>query len=782
MNDVYIYGAGKYGIDCFESLQAFSVLVKGFVVSDKKGNPSVLFNLPVFELSEIDKKSFIIVALKPSFSLEAKENLKKNGFSDQNCIYYSRRYPQNIYYFMQNEAVRNKIFRLSKECRSFEKAYIYGAGKYGIQCELLLKELGVVVNGFVVTSKSTAAKELPAPLYQFDELEIDNEKTLVIVALNKKWRNEVVPLLKSRKIKNLDFFDPSDVGGVMAPDSECKSDLMNYEKWIAKNETCLLDAADLEYRPLISIIVPVYNVSENELVECIESVINQTYCNWELCMVDDASTYDCVKKTLARYSDNPKIHIAYHEKNEHISKTENDAIAMAKGDFVGFLDCDDVLAPNAIYEVTKKLNENKKLDFIYSDEDNISCDGEIRSNPFFKPEWSPDTLMSLMYTCHFSVYRKRIVDKVGGLKIGMEGAQDYDFTLRFTEVTQNIGHISKILYHWRTRKESTSANIQAKPYALLAQKAAKEEALKRRKLNGDVLFCPDVCQYRIRYVDSSLPLVSIIIPTKDNFDVFDRCVYSILKFTTYKNFEIVVVDNGSDLENQKQYTSLAKRLHFKYIFKPMEFNFSRMCNLGAGASKGDVFLFLNNDIEIIQPDWLDVMVGHASLAHVGAVGAKLYYPNSNIIQHAGVINIFPGPSHAFSKFTDSVIYGFGRNRLACNFSAVTGACVAIKRSKFYEIDGFDEELPVAYNDVALCFSLLEHGYYNVVRNDVVLFHHESLTRGYDALDEGKFKRLAKERGVLYKKHPGFYHNDPFYNPNLGQNRVDFKFNVEGGGE
>ena len=547
-----------------------------------------------------------------------------------------------------------------------------------------------------------------------------------------------------------------------------------YTRWIKKNEVNILNTSPLSYLPLISIVIPVYNVKENELVECIESVVNQTYDNWELCMVDDASTWDCVSKVLKKYENNPKIHIKYRTENGHISKTTNDAIAMANGEYIAFMDCDDVLAPNAIYEMTKMVNADSSLDFIYSDEDKLSEDGKIRRNPFFKPDWSPDTFMSLMYTCHFSMYRKKIVDAIGGLNVGVEGAQDYDFTLRFTEQTNRIGHIAKILYHWRERPQSIASDPEAKPYALEAIKRLKEEALQRRGLEGEVLYCPDVFQYRVRYCNSKKPLASIVIPSKDNYEIFEKCITSIAMHTEYENYEVIVVDNGSDDENKRKYEELCEKYPFQYVYKKMEFNFSKMCNMGAEKAHGEVLVFLNNDIEIIQNDWLDIMVGHASVTWAGAVGAKLYYPNTDTIQHMGVLNLAIGPSHAFVGFSDSQPYYYCCNRLEYNFSAVTGACVAIMKEKYFEIGGFDEKLPIAYNDVDMCFTLVENGYYNVVRNDVILYHHESISRGLDNFDRNKRKRLEKEREYLYNKHPDFKKKDPFYNKNLVQNKVNYE--------
>ena len=552
----------------------------------------------------------------------------------------------------------------------------------------------------------------------------------------------------------------------------------NYEKWITELELTEKYDEKFSYNPKISVIVPVYNVLDKHLVPCIESVMNQIYDNWELCLADDNSTWENVGQTLAKYENHEKIKVVYRKENGHISRCTNSALEVATGEFVAFMDCDDLLRTNALYEVVKLLNANSELDFIYSDEDKVDDDGNKRHMPHFKPDWSPDTLMSHMYTCHFGVYRRSIVEEIGGLRVGVEGCQDQDFTLRFTEKTNRIGHIAKILYHWRERKESTAVNPGAKPYILEAQKKTKLDALERRGLKGELELIDVMYQYRVRYISQKNPLVSIVIPSKDNFTVLERCIESLVSLTDYTNYEIILVDNGSNDENKTKYAELAEKYSINYIYEKMEFNFSRMCNIGAKTAKGEFLLFLNDDIEIIQEDWLSRMVGQAELDHAGAVGAKLLYPGGDKIQHAGVIEIENGPVHAFGGCSDENLYYFGRTKLDYNWLAVTAACLLVKKEKFEQIGGFDETFAVAYNDVDLCFKLVESDYYNVVRNDVILYHHESVSRGDDRMDEVKMKRLMDEQLRLYAKHPQFDKKDPFYNIHLTQHNMDFDYNFE----
>ena len=451
---------------------------------------------------------------------------------------------------------------------------------------------------------------------------------------------------------------------------------------------------------------------------------------------------------------------------------------MATGEYIAFMDCDDVLAPNALYEVAKLLNQDKSLDFIYSDEDKLSEDGKHRHQPHFKPDWSPDTMMSLMYTCHLGVYRKRIGDELEWLRTGFEGAQDYDFTLRFTEKTKNIGHVTKILYHWRERKESTAINPEAKDYIVDATKKVKTEALQRRGYEAELEWVDNIYQFRVNYKPVGNPKISVIIPSKDNFDVYKRCIETLTEKTKYKNYEIVTVDNGSSEENRKKYEQYNKDKAQKYIYKPMDFNFSKMCNIGVENSDGELVLLLNDDMEIIDGEWMERMAGHAMLPYTGAVGAKLLYPNSTLIQHTGVFSFDSGPSHALCRYDDNTIFNFCRNKIEYNYSAVTAACLMVTREKYLEVGGLDESFAVAYNDVKFCFDLLEKGYYNVVRTDAVLYHHESLSRGSDVLDKAKYERLLKERRRLYDIHPSLEGKDPFYNPNLTMRRGDCT--VEGG--
>lgn len=568
----------------------------------------------------------------------------------------------------------------------------------------------------------------------------------------------------------------------------------NYEVWVRNEEESYNHSEVFDYNPLISVVVPVYNVEDDMLIECIESVKQQYYKKWELILVDDCSDYPNVKKTLKYYKrKNRRIKAVFRKENGRISACTNTGIKKAKGEYIAFMDCDDVIAPFALYEVVKLINKNPNLDFIYSDEDKINEEGTIRHTPFFKPDWSPDSLMSYMYTSHLGVYRTRIVKELNGLDSKYDGCQDYDMTLRFTEKTNNVGHVSKILYHWREREGSTALNPEAKSYVKDATQKCKEAALERRGLKGSVEWIDDIYQFRVNYHVQNNPLVSIIIPSKDNPQILKQCLESLVNITKYNKYEIVVVDNGSGEENKLLYNSLfdeiraiyknkneaqAEELEIKYIYEKSDFNFSHMCNTGVNSSSGKYLLFLNDDIEIVEAEWLERMLGQAELSHVGAVGAKLLYPGTSLIQHDGVVSLESGPVHYLAKMDDGVSYYFNRNRLDFDVSAVTAACLLLDRNKFDEIEGFNEELAVAYNDIDFCYKLIEKGYFNVIRNDVILYHHESISRGDDAMDSNKFARLMREQEKLYNRHPQFKGRDSFYNENLTQIDCNFKVNYE----
>lgn len=560
-------------------------------------------------------------------------------------------------------------------------------------------------------------------------------------------------------------------------------DADRYQEWIATHETTDYTAANRElkqftYYPLISIVMPVYNVDHKWLEQCVQSVLAQIYPNWELCICDDASTDPELPAILQAYAQqDQRIKVAFREKNGHICQATNTAIELTQGEFIAFLDDDDELAPNALFEVVKVLNQQPDADLIYSDEDKIDEQGQ-RLEPAFKPQWSPDLLLSTNYISHLSVIRASIVKQLGGLRVGFEGAQDYDLLLRVTECTTpaQIIRIPKVLYHWRMLKTSTASNQQAKKYAYEAGRKALVEALARRNLPGTVVIGAANGFYDVHYTIQTPDLVSIIIPTRNGYQDVKRCVDSIIELSSYQNYEILIADNGSDDPKMEQlYEDYRMQLGDRFIVESIDipFHYARINNLAAKAAKGKYLLLLNNDTKVITPDWLEQMVAFAQFERIGAVGAKLYYPNKTI-QHAGVILGLGGlAGHGHHTFPMGDFGYFGRLIENVNYLAVTAACLMIKKSDFMQLNGFDEQLAIAYNDVDLCLRChTELGKDNVWLHGVELFHYESQSRGYENTPE-KQQRFLREADYFSDKWPEFIAEDPYYSPNLTKQRGDF---------
>ena len=508
--------------------------------------------------------------------------------------------------------------------------------------------------------------------------------------------------------------------------------------------------------------MPTYNVSRELLQACIDSLLNQSYKNFEICIADDCSTKEETIETLKEYEKNHKnIHVTYRDKNGMISEASNTAIKMAKGEFIALVDNDDLVEKDALYYVVEALNKNKELDLIYTDEDKIDFKGKYME-PHFKPDYSPDTLMGVNYICHLCVLRKSLVDKLGGFRKKYDGSQDYDLFLRVTENTNQIHHIEKILYHWRQTPTSTAGYLGNKSYAYQAGKKALEDALKRRKIKGQVLDNAKISTYLIKY-DNDNSLISIIIPIKDQAKVTRRCLESIYKKNTYKNFEVIIIDNNSKEKETFELLEEYKKKHKNFKFKRLEceFNYSYINNQAVKLAKGEYLLFLNNDTEIIQEDTIEYMVGYASQAHTGCVGIKLLYPDK-LVQHAGVVLGFGGiAGHIYvaNSYNDNGL--FGRLAMPYNYTAVTAACLMIKKSKFLTVGGFDENLKVALNDVDLNLKVLEKGYYNVCLSNIEMIHYESKSRGYEASKE-KHERFLSEQEYMKNKWKKTLNNDKYF--------------------
>ncbi len=542
-------------------------------------------------------------------------------------------------------------------------------------------------------------------------------------------------------------------------------DKVKYNLWLDENRE-EAKYRELKYQPLISVLIPVYNVDGGCLKECIESVLSQKYENYEICIVDDASTNEETLAVLKEYEGHEKIKIKHRKKNGHISRATNDALEMAEGEFVALMDNDDVLEKDALYKVVEVLNKNKKLDLIYSDEDKLDKNG-TRCYPHFKPDWSPDTLLSLNYICHLVVARTKLVRGVGGFSVGLEGAQDHDLLLKITEKTDRIHHVPEVLYHWRMIEGSTAADLDNKDYASDKGKMAIEAALKRRGLKGKVEKDPVSTYYRVIYDLRKEPKVSVVIPTKDLAETTEKCLRSIYEKTSYENFEVLLVNNRSEEPETFELFEKYKKEHknFRVIDADMEFNYSKINNLAVKEAKGEVIILLNNDTEIITPEWMTWMVGYATRPHIGAVGAKLLYPDDTV-QHVGVVlglGGVAGHTHLGERRNAPGLYG--RTRVPYDVGAVTAACLAVEKRKFEEVGGLEEEgLKVAFNDIDFNMKLLDKGYYNVILPMVELYHFESKSRGMDTTPEKK-ARFQKEVEFMQKKWGKKLMRDKWYNPN-----------------
>lgn len=559
------------------------------------------------------------------------------------------------------------------------------------------------------------------------------------------------------------------------------------EVWIQQHTLDAIDlykqkveADGLSYRPLVSIIVPTYNTPKRFFEEMVESVLSQTYDNWELILVDDASPDNEVRDLIKeRAEKDTRIKYKCLEKNHQIAGATNEGIKMAEGEFISLFDHDDILWPNALYEVVRSLNKNKKLNLIYTDEDKI--DGGNRfahKGLFFKPDWNPDLLRSVNYITHFTTIRKSVLDEFGYENSRYDGTQDWELFLRITRniPDDTIYHVPTILYSWRVHDKSTAKRISVKPYVFEAQERALNDDLAARGIKNTVAVRNKKINYwTIKYGVDGDPLVSIVIPSKNLYSMVKKCVDSIYEKSTYKNIEVIIVDTGSsDKRVFNWYKQAQQKYHnFKVVsFVEDKFSYARSCNYGATYAKGDFLLMLNNDIEVLTPDWIEQMVGYAQRPEIGAVGVRLYYPDRVSIQHAGVgvglggcaANLFQ-----FSKNTDPLSpYQSIMFECVRDISAVTAACTIFRTKVFNEVGGFKEKYRINYNDVDLCLRLMEAGYRNVYLPQVTLVHYESIsrglpnTKGHDGREFIEAQRMFKKDWNKYIKH------DPALNPNYNK--------------
>ncbi len=584
---------------------------------------------------------------------------------------------------------------------------------------------------------------------------------------------------------------------------EEEDEFSDYEKWIKENtpsdqEIEKQEKTKFRKRPKISIVVPLYNTNTEFFRELLYTVHCQTYKNWELCLADGSE--EPLEEIISMTKNDKRIKYKFLGENKGISENTNEAIKMATGKYISLLDHDDMLNISALYEVVKAINENKDVDFIYSDEDKFHFLDAPYYEPHFKPDFAPDTLRANNYICHYSVFKKELIDKIGGFNHDFDGAQDFDMILRATENAKNIVHISKVLYHWRVHKNSTAMQTEAKPYAIEAGRRAVEAHLARIGLKGKVTNGVNPGTYQIEYDVIGNPKVSILIPNKDGIDLLEKCIESIISKTTYSNYEIVIIENNSsDEKTFDYYNEIIKNSKIKVLnynkntlldnqgekeveFKDnsedkQNFNYSKLINFGVRNSNGDFIVQLNNDTELLTPNWLEKMIGFCQREDVGAVGVKLYYPDETI-QHAGIIvGCLQVAAHVFRGLEKDKNGYFGRENLIQNMNAVTAACIMTKKSIYEEVNFMNEDFAVAFNDIDFCLKIRNTGKLIVYNPFVEFIHYESKTRGNDN-DPDKIERFQKEINLFLETWKDKLNaGDEYYNKNLSldSDQYEIKF-------
>ena len=530
-----------------------------------------------------------------------------------------------------------------------------------------------------------------------------------------------------------------------------------------------------EYSPLISVAVPAYRTPEKFLAQMIDSLLAQTYGNWELCIANGSPEDSAMKKVLEEYTKkDSRIRVSELTENKGIAGNTNAALEMTQGEFVGLLDHDDLLAPNALYEIVRALDEDRNLDAVYTDEDKVTTELDEHFQPHLKPDFNLDLLRSNNYICHFFVVRRSIVQKVGGFCQEFDGAQDHDFIFRCIETAEKVGHIPEILYHWRTHKASTADNPASKMYAFDAGKRAIEAHLKRTGTEGIVSHTPDLGFFRVKYPVQGQPLVSVIIPNKDEKETLKACIDSIREKTEYPNYEIIIVENNSTTDEIFQYyKELSQDPRIRLLRWKKEFNYSAINNYGVRHANGEYLLFLNNDVTVITPGWIKELLGVCQRPEVGAAGVKLIYPD-NTIQHAGcVIGLGGIAGHMFVDMPANRTGYLHKASILQDMSAVTAACMMMKRTAFEEAGGFTEKLSVAFNDVDLCLKVRKNHKLIVYDPYVQLYHMESKTRGAEDNKE-KVRRFQEEIEYMRCQWIDILKKgDPYYNKNLSLTKWNY---------
>lgn len=567
-------------------------------------------------------------------------------------------------------------------------------------------------------------------------------------------------ILRNRSAARNDYPRWLSLYGQLAPDARARM-----------RERC----AGFPRQPLVSIVMPTYNSRIDWLEEAVASVRGQAYPHWQLCIADDASTDPALRALLERLpTEDPRISVVFRERNGHISAASNSALELCRGEWIALMDHDDVLTEDALFQVVAAIHAQPEARLLYSDEDKVD-EGGRRFDPHFKPDWDPHLFLSYNLVCHLAVFHAPLVREAGGFTLGMEGAQDYDLALRCIEriAPRQVHHIPRILYHWRAHAQSTAQAQEAKPYAVMAGERALNAHFARTGAAATAE--ADGQGYRVRYhLPDPAPLVSIVIPTRNGLALLRQCVDSIRAKTTYPRYEIVVVDNGSDDPATLAWLEqLRAQPGCRVLRDDRPFNYSQLNNAAVASCAGELVALLNNDIEVITPGWLDEMASVAWQPGVGAVGARLWYPDDTL-QHGGVIVGLGGVAgHSHKGLLRGHAGYAARVRYRGGYSAVTAACLVVRRSAYLQVGGLNEnELKVAFNDVDFCLKLREAGYRNVWTPYADLYHHESASRGAEDTP-AKQARFTGEVEYMRTRWPGVIAADPAYNPNLTLDHEDF---------
>ena len=716
----------------------------------------------------------------PWFSVPVKELEKRKGR------------PQ---FFIEEEKVQQGFLRIRGWAIAAEpvKIQIFDEDKKKIQAEILrtervdveqlyeeYEEMGIHdKTGFFAELTNLKGKILYVVFYAGDKKSVHIVHLNPAVVLQKKvqkyaekglryWRNQGSRALVDKMISKVKTASTREIP---------------YQKWIIRHlpgnkELEKQRREKFDYQPKISIVVPLYKTPEKYILQLVESVKAQTYPNWELCLSDGSGENSPLTSFLKSLeAGDERIKVAYNEQALQISENTNAGIEIATGAYIAFADHDDELTPHALFECVKALNKDRKIRLIYSDEDKMSMDGHKFFQPHFKPDYNPDLLCTVNYICHLFVVQREILDQVGTFRKEFDGAQDYDFIFRCVEAVDpsEIYHVTKILYHWRCHEDSTAENPESKTYAFEAGKRAIEEHYHRTGIRAEVYQGEFLGLYRTRFLRDYDPLISIIIPNKDHIEDLKRCMDSIDQKSSYKNYEYIIVENNSTDEKTFQYYKNLEEENPKahVVYWDKEFNYSAINNYGATFAKGEYILLLNNDTEIINETCLEELLGYCMRSDVGAVGARMYYEDDTI-QHAGVVIGFGGiAGHCFVLQPRGTTGYCHRIICAQDYSAVTAACMLVKKSAFDEVGGLTEELAVAFNDIDFCMKLREAGYLIVYNPYAELYHYESKSRGLEDTPE-KVARFNKEMQIFERRWPDILRNgDPYYNPNLTLKSQDF---------